>query len=91
MLDRDALIEAIIDSPKSGLSLDVHIDIGGAINRDQLTPDESKKILAGVDQKELLREFLKTKKDNVLMDMAQNCNIDSSQYRPERMEKDDGE
>ena len=75
MLDHDALIEAIIDSPESGLSLDVHIDIGGAISREHLTPDESKEILAGVDQKKLLREFLKRKNDETLKDYAQNCNI----------------
>ena len=83
MLDRDALIETIIDSPESGLSLDVHIDIGGAIYREHLTPDDSKEILSGVDQKKLLREFIETKGDNVLEVMAQNCNIKYSEfYKP---------
>ena len=75
MLDRDALIEAIIDSPESRLSLEVHIYIGGAINREQLTPDKSRKILAGVDEKKLLREFLTPQGDEALKNHAQNCNI----------------
>ena len=80
MLDRTALIEAIIDSPESGLSLDVHIDIGGAVNKKQLTPEQSQEILSGVDQKGFLKKFLESKEDHELMDLAQNCNIDYSQF-----------